>query len=167
MYYYQFLGTGIFQNILCKVSVLETVPEVINYTCHLSIKVCEQSTVRNLCNFFTICYVQLFVLLLYFYFNFTLLYTVKYFRRIPRRENKLCCPKHGMERCQLNSTICNWFWKFSVIVYLNKGEIRNRSPEQVLVYEINKIQYQLYIIENNQIKSSTNYTSQKTTIKDI
>lgn len=66
-------------------------------------------------------------------------------------EKRNCCPKHGMERCQceLNSPISNWFWKFSMVVYLNKGEIRNRSPDQVSVYDINKIQYQLYIVENS------------------
>lgn len=34
-------GTGVLQNIIFESSVLEIVPEVINYTCYLSIKVCQ------------------------------------------------------------------------------------------------------------------------------
>lgn len=41
------------------------------------------------------------------------------------------------------SASSHWFWKFSVVVYLDKGKVHNRTPEEGLVCEIQKIWDQL------------------------
>lgn len=91
MYHYQFLGTGIYFLEHCKVSILETIPEVINYTCHLSIKVCEYQPLEIDASFSQSAMYN---------FNFTLLYTIRYFRRMHRKE----------------TVVLNVVWRYSVPV---------------------------------------------------